>query len=106
MHSSAVTALDWSRDSRYVRAIDQAYGKQYHDVVDGSVLKEGAEVLTDPALWESISCKLGWDTSGCFPPGADGTDINNVAANANRTILAAADDFGSVCFYKYPCMKQ
>ena len=66
MHSSAVTALDWTRDSRYLRAIDQAYGKQYYDVAEGAVVKEGSETLTDPALWETISCKLGWDTNGCF----------------------------------------
>jgi len=49
-----------------VRAIDQAYGKQYYDIAEGAVVKEGSETLTDPALWETITCKLGWDTNGCF----------------------------------------
>jgi len=34
VHSSAVTALDWTRDSRFLRAIDQAYQKQYYDVIE------------------------------------------------------------------------
>jgi len=32
VHSSAITALDWSRDSRYLRAIDQSYAKIFYDM--------------------------------------------------------------------------
>jgi len=32
LHSSGITALDWTLDSRYLRAIDQAYGKLFYDV--------------------------------------------------------------------------
>jgi len=32
VHSSAITAMDWTRDSKYLRAIDQAYGKQFYDI--------------------------------------------------------------------------
>jgi len=32
VHSSAITGMDWSKDSRYLRAIDQAYAKQFYDV--------------------------------------------------------------------------
>ena len=32
VHSSAITAMDWSKDSKYFRAIDQAYAKIYYDV--------------------------------------------------------------------------
>jgi len=30
--SSAVLAMDWSKDSKYIRAIDQAYTKMYFDM--------------------------------------------------------------------------
>ena len=36
VHSSAVIAMDWSRDSRYVRAVDQAYAKIFYDI-DNSI---------------------------------------------------------------------
>jgi len=32
VHSSAITGLDWSRDSNFLRAVDQAYAKMYYDV--------------------------------------------------------------------------
>lgn len=67
---------------------------------------EGSAILTDPALWSTSTCKLGWDTMGSFPPGSDGTDINSVDANADRTLLAASDDFGTMTIYRFPCMKN
>ena len=70
------------------------------------MVKDGAATLTDPAIWETATCKLGWDVQGVYPPGADGTDVNHVDANANRTLVAVGDDFGTVCVYRYPCMKQ
>jgi WD40 repeat protein len=32
VHSSAINAMDWSKDSKYLRAIDQAYAKLFYDV--------------------------------------------------------------------------
>lgn len=32
VHSSAVVAMDWSKDSKYLRAIDQAYAKIFYDI--------------------------------------------------------------------------
>ena len=32
VHSSAITAMDWSKDSKFLRAIDQAYAKLFYDV--------------------------------------------------------------------------
>lgn len=35
IHSSAITAMDWTLDSTYLRVIDQAYGKQFYDIPNG-----------------------------------------------------------------------
>jgi hypothetical protein len=51
LHSSAITAMDWSKDSRYLKAIDQAYAKQFYDISTKSQADDGASNLTDPALW-------------------------------------------------------
>jgi len=32
VHSSAILGMDWSRDSKYLRAVDQAYAKIFYDV--------------------------------------------------------------------------
>jgi len=99
MHSSAITALDWSRDSRFLKAIDQAYLKLYYDCIENVHIKDGSTSLSDPSIWDTSTCKLGWEVMGVFPAGADGTDINAVDANADRTRIAAGDDFGTVCIF-------
>ena len=62
--------------------------------------------MVDIGIWQTSTCKLGWDTNGVYPSGADGTDVNYVDVNTNRTLIAAADDFATICIYRYPCMKN
>jgi len=59
-HSSAVLGMDWSRDSRYLRAVDQAYAKMYYDVENSQKVNDGGTSLNDPTLWKTVTCKLGW----------------------------------------------
>ena len=106
VHSSAITAMDWSRDSQFLRAVDQAYSKIYYDVEAAQQIPDGASTLTDPAMWQTATCKLGWDVMGVFPRGADGTDINAVDASADRRYLVAGDDFGTICVYNYPVLQN
>lgn len=42
-------------------------------------------------------------TSGIWPRGADGTDINNCARSHDNQLMVSADDFGKVNMYRYPC---
>jgi WD40 repeat protein len=106
VHSSAVTALDWSRDSKYLRAVDQAYAKIFYNVEESIQVPDGMTTLIDTSIWATSTCKLGWEVAGVFPQGADGTDINAVDASADRKTLVAADDFGSICVYKFPVLKN
>lgn len=105
-HSAAITAMDWSRDSVFLRSIDSAYLKNYFDIKNNNQIMDGAHTLTDPSLWQTSTCKLGWEVMGVFPPGTDGTDVNSVDANKSRTLLAVADDFGSLCVYRFPCVSN
>jgi len=43
---------------------------------------------------------------GVFPPGADGTDVNAVDANADRKYVVSGDDFGSVNVYRFPVLRN
>lgn len=106
VHSSAITAIDWSKDSKFLRAIDQAYAKIYYDVETMQQVTEGQTTLTDLNIWATATCKLGWEVAGVFPQGADGTDINAVDHTPDRSLVAAGDDFGSVCVYKSPILKN
>ena len=62
--------------------------------------------MTDPALWATSTCKLGWEVAGVFPQGADGTDINAVDASEDRRHVVAGDDFGTICVYRFPVLKN
>lgn len=106
VHSSAITGMDWTRDSKHLRAVDQAYAKIFYNVETQQQVTDGANSLRDTTLWQTATCKLGWDTCGVFPHGYDGTDVNAVDTDENRKYLVAGDDFGSIAIYKYPVMKN
>merc|ERR1719230_773490 len=57
-------------------------------------------------MWATSTCKLGWEVHGIFPQGYDGTDINHVCANENRSLVVAGDDFGSIQVYRFPVLKN
>lgn len=98
--------MDWTKDSKHIRAIDQSYAKLFYNVADKEQVPEGMTTLTDPALWETSTCKLGWEVMGVFPPGTDGTDINAVDANSDRKYVVSGDDFGSVNVYRFPVLRN
>ena len=105
--SSAVTALDWTLDSQYLRSIDQAYAKLYHKAATGEAITAGeSNLATDDTIWASNTCKLGWSTQGVFLPGYDGTDINGVDVSADRQLLVCGDDLGGVFLWRYPVVSN
>jgi WD40 repeat protein len=44
----------------------------------------------------------GWPVSGIWPAGADGSDINAVERSPDGTVIATADDFGTIKLYNFP----
>jgi len=108
VHSSAIVGIDWSKDSKYLRAVDQAYAKIFYEITEASFeqVTEGSSELVDHTLWETSTCKLGWEVNGVYPPGADGTDINAVDADDSRQLIVAGDDFGSITIYRFPAVKN
>lgn len=106
VHSSAIVGMDWSRDSKFLRAVDQAYAKIFYNVEESCQVPDGMTTLVDPAIWQTSTCKLGWEVAGVFPQGCDGTDINAVDASVDRRHLVAGDDFGSIAVYKFPVINN
>lgn len=106
VHSSAILGMDWTRDSRYLRAVDQAYAKQVYDVQECEQVKDGQTTMVDPMLWATQTCKLGWDVNGVYRQGMDGTDINSVDASSDRQLLAASDDSGTLTVFRYPAVSN
>jgi len=77
--------------------------KQWYEIEARSQFQEGCCELVEPTLWQSGTCKLGWDVMGIYPPGGDGSNINCVDTNRDKSLLAVGDDFGTMCVFRYPC---
>ncbi|XP_041092150.1 echinoderm microtubule-associated protein-like 2, partial [Polyodon spathula] len=100
-HSSFVTHLDWSMDSKYIVSNSGDYEILYWNA---SNCKQVTSVGTVRNLeWASSTCVLGIGVFGIWPDGADGTDINAVCRSPDQKLLATADDFGKVQLFSNPC---
>ncbi|XP_051899976.1 echinoderm microtubule-associated protein-like 2 isoform X1 [Pristis pectinata] len=99
-HSSFITHLDWSTDSRYIVTNSGDYEVLYWTPNCKQV--PSADVVRD-LEWASSTCVLSFQVFGIWPEGADGTDINAVCRSTDDQLLATADDFGKVNLFSYPC---
>ncbi|XP_041850692.1 echinoderm microtubule-associated protein-like 2 isoform X2 [Melanotaenia boesemani] len=100
-HSSFVTHLDWSTDSRYLVTNSGDYEILFWEASTG---KHVTNMDTLRNLeWATSTCTLSFNTFGIWPDGADGTDINAVCRSHDGSLLASADDFGKVHLFSFPC---
>ena len=92
-HSSFITGLDWSLDSKYIRTVCGAYELLFFNAKTKKRDPSGASNTID-TLWADHTCKFGWCVQGIFPSGADGSFINRVAMSKDQSLIATADDSG------------
>lgn len=45
-------------------------------------------------------------SSGLWPDGSDGTDVNAVCRSHDKSLLVTGDDFGKVHLFSYPCSQS
>lgn len=45
-------------------------------------------------------------SSGLWPDGSDGTDINAVCSSNEKRLLTTGDDFGKVHLFSFPCSQS
>lgn len=103
-HSSFITCIDWSQDSKYLRSVCGAYELLFFDIGKFKRDPSGAS-NTIEQTWVDQSCKLGWSVQGIFPSGCDGSHINSVSMSRNQKLIATGDDWGLVCLYKNPALE-
>lgn len=110
-HSSFITHLDWSVDSRYLHTNCGAYELLFWETETGRQQTSGASALRDEP-WATFTLVIGWPVQGIYPPYADGTDVNAVSrssrafGNDEYNLVATADDFGLVKLFRYPCLEK
>jgi WD40 repeat protein len=102
-HTSFVTSLDWSMNDspQYIRSNCGGYELLFFNVDNKKQDKAGASNTTG-TIWETQSCKLGWNVEGIFPLGCDGTHINGVDESNELNLIATGDDYGLVNIYRNP----
>lgn len=72
----------------------------YWDVATGRALAQSQQ----DQKWDTWTTKVGFDVLGIWQEGDDGSDINSVCRDPSSTLVAAADDSGSVRLFAYPCV--
>uniref|UniRef100_A0A8C8RS51 EMAP like 3 n=1 Tax=Pelusios castaneus TaxID=367368 RepID=A0A8C8RS51_9SAUR len=103
-HSSFITHLDWSKDSKFIMSNSGDYEILYWDVAGGCKLLRNRFENRDRE-WASYTCVLGFHVFGVWPDGSDGTDINSLCRSHNERVVAVADDFCKVHLFQYPCAR-
>ena len=103
-HSSYITHIDFTADSRYLQSNCGAYELLFWDVQTGKQEKSASKMRDKQ--WATWTCTLGWPVQGIWPAEADGTDVNAVDRSSDQSTLVTADDFGQVKLFRYPCVSK
>ena len=105
-HTSYITHIDWSRDSRILQSNCGAYEIIYWDMPSGKPIRSTLDQVEADTDWYSWTCVLGFSVMGIWPEYSDGTDVNAVHKTADQKYLVTADDFGKVKVYNAPCVVE
>lgn len=58
-----------------------------------------------PFLWDSQTCKFGWNVQGIIPSGNGPSDINTCGMSTDQSLIVTGDDNGLVNVYRNPCLE-
>ena len=94
-----IFALDWSLDSRYLRA---AAGVGLTATWEADTGRLCANSVGQTVFFNQPSSPFAWDTVGVWRPDSDGTDVNCVSVCEQRRLIAAATDSGGILLGEYP----
>ena len=103
-HSSFVTHIDWSIDSKLLQSTCAAYELLCWDIEKGK-LYSGLNM--HDIKWKTNTCILGFNVMGIWPPYSDGTDINAIDVHKDsngKGIIVTATDSDKVQAFNYPCV--
>jgi len=108
-HTSYITHLDFSTDSRMLMSNCGAGEILYWDVLKRRQLRSKAEMVSDPndpKTWGRMTCVLGFPVMGIWPDFSDGTDVNALHVNEKGDVCITSDDFGEVKVFNFPCVTE
>jgi len=109
-HTSSITHLNFSVDSKLLQTNSRDYEILYWDVESGKRL----DAIDITVEWDRWNCVLGWPVQGVFWNSEDGTDVNCTIVSGGNTnedeggtkIVVTGDDTGHVSVYKWPVLAK
>jgi len=79
-HSTYLTSVDWSADSKYIRSTDGAQELLYFNIPEFKQDKFGKSNTVD-TVWATNTAKFGWHVQGIHHSDEDYTHINAVCGD-------------------------
>ena len=102
-HSSFITHLDWSGDSKFLQSNCGAYELLFWSSKDGKQVKNPSS-LKD-VMWHTWTCVLGWPVQGIWgSSGRGGNDIDACAKVGGHLVVGSDDGKVSLC--RFPCLQN
>jgi hypothetical protein len=99
-HSSAVLHVDFSEDGTRLQTTSSSGEHLIWDAKDGSRITDRG--ITERLDWDSYTCATAPHAIGCYPAGAQVTDINAFARSHAGTAAVTGDDWGGVKLFPFP----
>jgi Ca2+-binding EF-hand superfamily protein/WD40 repeat protein len=98
-HTSYITHIDWSVDSRVIQSNCGAYEIMYWDAESGQPILSSTDTVEADTNWSSWTCVLGFPVMGVWPEYTDGTDVNSVHISSDgKHLVTGYVDFISLFF--------
>lgn len=108
-HSSYVTHIDWTANSKMLQSNDGAYELLYwepENVTEKGIVHQYTHTMhMRQCTWYTWTAVLGWPVMGIFPAYSDGTDVNSVDRSNRRDLIVTGDDNFKVNLMRFPALK-
>jgi len=106
-HTSSVTHLSFSEDSKYLVTNSRDYEILFWNTETGKRVDK--TVVADTKWWD-WQCILGFPVKGIFGAGQDGTDNNaahvSYTTDPAKRVVATGNDTGEVTLFRYPASQK
>lgn len=101
-HSSYLTHLTFSVDSKLLQSTCGGYEILYWDVDKGIQVNSTHDSVESDTDWHDWTLTLGFPVMGVFAPDSDGTDVNCAHRSKDNSLVVTGDDSGYVNLFIAP----
>ncbi|KAG5190728.1 WD40-repeat-containing domain protein [Tribonema minus] len=111
-HNARVTAVDFSKDSRYIRSTCDAHELYYCEADTGLAIPAASRLRN--VAWHTCTALFSWHAQGAWPPQRDGTELQSLDATGFQgaepsavevpQAVATGDGYGRVRLLRYPAL--